>query len=326
MKTSPSSATRNCAVCSACELEGVRKSVCRKPRPAARPLRSTTREIVSQRDMKPDSPKEYWRGVAADFGSADAIGFAPVLHPTAPFWFNEQIDQLQFRAVLRALGVAQIVSGAKVLDVGCGTGRWVRRFQALGLKPTGLDATPEMLRLASRRLSNASLLSAEAHRLPLADQSFDCVTDITVVQHISPELQPMAIAEMLRVLRPGGSLVLMELIRGHDSHIFPRKPEDWIRQATNQGARLIDWFGQEYLILDRTFVRLALALLGLTRGADAGAALTTPGSTVRSPSLARHIFWGIRRVTVPVSVRAEPIAAKFCSSGFATHGVFVFRK
>jgi SAM-dependent methyltransferase len=276
--------------------------------------------------MKPDSPKEYWRGVAADFGSADAIGFAPVLHPTAPFWFNEQIDQLQFRAVLRALGVAQIVSGAKVLDVGCGTGRWVRRFQALGLKPTGLDATPEMLRLASRRGTNACLLSAEAHRLPLADQTFDCVTDITVVQHIPPELQPVAIAEMLRVLRPGGSLVLMELIRGHGTHIFPRKPEDWIRQATNKGARLIDWFGQEYLILDRTFVRLALALLGLTRGADAGAALTTPGSTVRSPSLARHIFWGIRRVTVPVSVRAEPIAAKFCSSGFATHGVFVFRK
>jgi SAM-dependent methyltransferase len=276
--------------------------------------------------MKTYSPKEYWRGVAADFGSADAIGFAPVLHPTAPFWFNEQIDQLQFRAVQRALGIAQIASGATVLDVGCGTGRWVRRFRELGLKATGLDATPEMLRLASQQGTKACLLSAEAHRLPLADQTFDFVTDITVVQHISPELQPVAIAEMLRVLRPGGSLVLMELIRGRGTHIFPRKPEDWIRQATNRGARLIDWFGQEYLILDRAFVGLARALLALTRNADAGATPTIPGSAIGRPSLARHFFWGIRRITVPVSARVDPIAAKFCSSGFATHGVFVFRK
>jgi SAM-dependent methyltransferase len=276
--------------------------------------------------MKTYSPKDYWRGVAVDFGSADTIGFAPVLHPDAPSWFNDQIDQLQFRAVRRALAIAQITSGATVLDVGCGTGRWIRRFQELGLRATGLDATLEMLGLALQRGTKASLLGAEAHRLPLADHSFDCVTDITVVQHITSELQPVAIAEMLRVLRPGGSLVLLELIRGRDSHIFPRKPEDWIQLVTTRGASLIDWFGQEYLILDRAFVSLARALPSPARNAFADARPTTPGSAFRRPSRARSVFWGIRRLTVPVSARMDPIAERFCSPTFATHGVFVFRK
>lgn len=276
--------------------------------------------------MKNYSPKKYWRDVAFDFGSMDTTGFAPVLHPTAPFWFNEQIDQIQFRAVQRALGMAQVLPGALVLDVGCGTGRWLRRFQELGLKATGLDATPEMLQLVLRRNTGASLIGAEAHLLPLADQSFDCVTDITVVQHVSPDLQPVAIAEMLRVLRPGGSLVLMELIRGRGAHIFPRKPDDWIRQATSRGARLIGWFGQEFLILDRAFVGVAQALLRFTKNAGAIAARPAKSSTLQTQSLARQMYWGIRRVTVPISTRMDPIAAKFCSSTFATHGVFVFRK
>ncbi len=274
--------------------------------------------------MKAYSPKEYWRSVAIGAGSTDAAGFAPILHPAAPFWFNEQIDQLQFRSVRRALSVAQITSGARVLDIGCGTGRWIRRFQQLGFKATGVDATPEMLQLALQRGTKASLLGAEAHRLPLADQTFDCVTDITVVQHIAPGLQPVAIAEMLRVLRPGGSLVLVELIRGRGTHIFPRNPDDWIRQTTDNGARLIDWFGLEYLIPDRAFVTLARMLPGSTR--NAGATPTIPGSTNEHLSPTRRIFWGIRRVTVPVSAWVEPIAAKLCYSAFATHGVFVFRK
>lgn len=272
------------------------------------------------------SPKDYWSRVAVDFGAADASGFAPVLHPSAPAWFNQQIDRLQFLAVRRALGIAQIPSDSTILDIGCGTGRWLRRYQELGLNATGVDATPEMLRLASQRGSGAGLLSAEAHRLPLADKTFDCVTDITVVQHMAPELQVLAIAEMLRVLRPGGSLVLMELIRGRGAHIYPRKAQDWVRQATTRGAQLIDWFGQEYLIFDRAFVSFARLLRPHARNAGEVGMPAIPVSTSTAASVARHIFWGIRRVTVPLSSQMEPIAAKFCSSALATHGVFVFRK
>jgi SAM-dependent methyltransferase len=272
------------------------------------------------------SPKEYWRGIAVDFGSADAIGFGPVLHPNTPSWFNEQIDRVQFRAVGRAFRIAQIASGATVPEIGCGPGRWVRRFQLLGLKATFLDATQEMLRLALQRGINACLLGTEAYRLPLGDQASGCVADIIIVQHITSELQPAAIGEMLRVLRPSMSRVLMELIRDRDSHIFPREPKDWIRQATTRGAHLIDWFGQDYLILDRAFVSLAPALPAPARNAAAGAQRASPGAASGPPPAARRIFWGVRRVAVPVSARMDPIAAKLCSSAFVTHGLFVFRK
>ena len=210
--------------------------------------------------MSAYSPKEYWTGVADEFRSADAAGLAPVLHFGAPTWFNRLIDKLQFRAVRRALAMAEIPRGALVFDVGCGTGRWLRRYKELGFQATGVDATPGMLGRAIECGTTAPLIAGEACYLPFADATFDCVSDITVVQHIPRSLQPQALREMMRVLKPGGRLILMELIRGEDAHIFPRSPQDWIQQVALFGGKPIGWFGQEYLLLDRFFVYMAQKL------------------------------------------------------------------
>src|SRR5271166_5433398 len=104
------------------------------------------------------SPKEYWSRLAAGYGSVDTSGFAPILHPLAPMWFNEQIDNLQFHALRRALTLAAVPHGAMFLDVGCGTGRWVRRYGELGYSPTGVDATRGMLQMARARNTTAPLV------------------------------------------------------------------------------------------------------------------------------------------------------------------------
>jgi SAM-dependent methyltransferase len=271
------------------------------------------------------SPRDYWAGVAEDFRSADPSGFAPVLHPGAPVWFNQLIDKLQFQAIRRALTLAQIPQDSRILDVGCGTGRWVRRYAQLGFRPTGLDRTSGMLTTARRQKTAAPLLAGEAHRLPFPDGSFDCVTDVTVVQHIPSELQPQALGEMIRVLNPGGRLILMELIRGAGVHIFPRAPADWIEQGTSHGATLIAWFGQEFLLPDRIFVHLAQSLRGGNGGH--GNTKTTPISsgTRPEPSL-RNMYWRLRHITAPVSAWFDPLTEKICPGKLATHGVFVFRK
>jgi SAM-dependent methyltransferase len=271
------------------------------------------------------SPRDYWAGVAEDFRSADPSGFAPVLHPGAPAWFNQLIDKLQFQAMRRALTLAHIPPNSRILDVGCGTGRWVRRYAQLGLRPTGLDKTLGMLTTARRQKTVAPLLAGEAHRLPFPDSSFDGVTDVTVVQHIPSELQPQALGEMIRVLNPGGRLILMELIRGAGVHIFPRSPTDWIEQTASQGATLIAWFGQEFLLPDRIFVHLAQSLRGGNGGH--GNAKTTPGcSGTRSEPSLRNMYWRLRHITAPVSAWIDPLTEKICSRKLATHGVFVFRK
>jgi ubiquinone/menaquinone biosynthesis C-methylase UbiE len=275
--------------------------------------------------MSAYSPKEYWTGVADEFRSADAGGLAPVLHFGAPTWFNRLIDKLQFQAVRRALALAKISRGALVLDVGCGTGRWLRRYKELGFQATGVDATPGMLGRAIECGTTAPLIAGEACYLPFANETFDCVSDITVVQHIPRSLQPQALGEMARVLKPGGRLILMELIRGEDAHIFPRSPQDWIQQVALSGAKPIGWFGQEYLLLDRFFFHLAQKLTGRDR-AQPNLDVEPLQSRSQHSSVARRIFWAIRRITAPLSAWTDPIAEKICPAHIATHAVFVFRK
>jgi ubiquinone/menaquinone biosynthesis C-methylase UbiE len=271
------------------------------------------------------SPKEYWANVAEDFRSADPAGIAPVLHPGAPAWFNRLIDKQQFHAVRRALTLAKIPAAARSLDVGCGTGRWVRRYGQLGFRTTGLDVTPGMLKTAQQCGTAGQLVAGEAHRLPFADGAFDFVSDVTVVQHIPSELQPAAIGEMMRVLKPEGHLLLLELIRGRGAHIFPRSPENWIEQATSHGATLLGWFGQEFLLADRLFVRMAQSVSGrngdrVSTGAPAIDSESDAGSAIR------RAYWRFRRITASVSAWTDPLTEKICPARFATHGMFVFRK
>jgi len=273
------------------------------------------------------SPQDYWAGLAEGFESMDASGFALVLHPQAPPWFNQVIDDLQFRAMRRALAIAAISQGARCLDVGCGTGRWVRRYAELGFTPVGVDATFSMLRIARSNQTSVPLLVGLAQSLPFSDSVFDCVSDITVVQHIPYDSQSTALREMVRVLRPGGRMILMELTHGRGSHIFPRAPRDWIGEVESHGTALIDWFGEEFFFPDRLFVHLARSIYG-RKGNHVDQALSSfPNSlSPKKSSTSRRLYWRLRRITVPFSVWTEPAFVKMCPAFLATHGVFVFEK
>jgi ubiquinone/menaquinone biosynthesis C-methylase UbiE len=88
---------------------------------------------------------------------------------------------------------------------GCGlwTGRWVPRYEESDFPLVGVDATIGMLQIARARGTRSPLVVGLAENLPFSDAAFDCVTDITVVQHFPYELQTRALQEMIRVLKPG---------------------------------------------------------------------------------------------------------------------------
>jgi ubiquinone/menaquinone biosynthesis C-methylase UbiE len=273
-----------------------------------------------------DFPKDYWSNLAAGYGESDALGFAPILHPQAPTWFNKAVDELQFAAFRRALTVAEILPDALCLDVGCGTGRWVRRYKEVGFSPIGVDATPGMLRIAHTLGTTAPLVAALASDLPFPDQTFDCVSDITVLQHIAYEFQRRALLEMVRVLKPEGRIILLELVRGNDLHIFPRSPHDWIRTVECCGTTLIKCFGQEYLFPDRLFVRMARAMSPLKGNAVEKGHPSSSHFTTLDYSTAQRVYWQLRRVTVSISARLEPAMANVFPPSLANHAMFVFRK
>jgi ubiquinone/menaquinone biosynthesis C-methylase UbiE len=95
------------------------------------------------------------------------------------------------------------VAGSRVLDVGTGTGRAAIALARRGAVVTGVDASEEMLTVARKRASEASLdivfSREDAHRLPFADRSFDAVICLRVLMH-TPGWRH-SIAELCRVSR-----------------------------------------------------------------------------------------------------------------------------
>lgn len=113
----------------------------------------------------------------------------------------------------RKRAVKELESGKwkveSVLDVACGTGDMAVSLAERGCTVTGIDLSEEMLAIAKRKVENGKWKVADAEHLPFPDGSFDAVTCAFGVRnfvHLEKGL-----GEMLRVLKPGGRMVILEL-------------------------------------------------------------------------------------------------------------------
>jgi ubiquinone/menaquinone biosynthesis C-methylase UbiE len=141
------------------------------------------------------------------------------------------------------------------LDVACGPGSVVLAFAKRVARAEGLDATPAMLDQARAAAANAGIANVAWHQgdvyaLPFADQSFDIVSCRFAFHHL--EQPARAFAEMVRVARPGGRIVLCDACASDD----PAKAA-----AFNAMERLRDPSTVEFRTLG--FLRGLFALAGL---------------------------------------------------------------
>jgi ubiquinone/menaquinone biosynthesis C-methylase UbiE len=101
----------------------------------------------------------------------------------------------------------------RVLDAGTGTGALAFALGPLVREVVGLDAVPELLDEARKRVSdhpNVTLVEGDVTALPFDDGSFDLAASMNTLHHVSrPEL---AVAELVRVTRPGGRLLVIDQI------------------------------------------------------------------------------------------------------------------
>jgi ubiquinone/menaquinone biosynthesis C-methylase UbiE len=117
--------------------------------------------------------------------------------------FKNSVDAADFRlgALKSALGP---LAGRRLLDLGCGKGRFAKHLQHAGAEVIGLDPSSAMI-LRAKELAR---VRATARRLPLATSSFHAVFAVEVFEHIARIDE--VLAEIHRILRPGGTVAIID--------------------------------------------------------------------------------------------------------------------
>jgi SAM-dependent methyltransferase len=148
-----------------------------------------TRTAEGATATDPAPPDAAWRAAGAAWGHA-AADWAFLFEPYA----RDAIETI-FR-------LASVGSDTQLLDVACGSGTALGRAERLGARLAGIDASEALLAIAARRAPTADLVLGSMFQLPWADATFDVVTSFNGVWGGGDA----AVAEMARVLRPGGTV------------------------------------------------------------------------------------------------------------------------
>ncbi|WP_287958630.1 class I SAM-dependent methyltransferase [Filomicrobium sp.] len=211
-------------------------------------------------------------------------------------WRASRLGQITDRLQQQTLsGLIGEVDGLRVLDVGCGDGVFAIELAKRGGIVTGLDPDPTMLQAAEARALKEgitlTLEQGEAGALPFPDAAFDRVVAVTVLCFIPDAEQ--SIAEMARVLRPGGRLIVGELGRWNV----------WAAQRRIQG-----WMGnsvwRDAYFRTASELRRLVTRHGLTACETRGATFYPPSGAAAS-RLATIDPWLGRRTTLGAAFIAQ---------------------
>jgi ubiquinone/menaquinone biosynthesis C-methylase UbiE len=143
-------------------------------------------------------------------------------------WFETRIGAFVHRRQLAMLGrLVGPRAGERLLEVGSGTGHFLREFARSGARCVGIEPSEEMLSVArASPMEGVQYLRGEGEHMPLADGIFDCVAYITTLEWVADV--EACVSEAVRICVPGGRLVFLVL--------NARGP--WYRQRVGGGTLL----------------------------------------------------------------------------------------
>jgi ubiquinone/menaquinone biosynthesis C-methylase UbiE len=137
-----------------------------------------------------------------------------------------------------------------VLDVGCGTGaltRLARERVGESGKVYGIDAAPQMITVARRKAARRELAIdfqvGLIEQLAFPDDSFDVVLSSLMMHHLPEELKRQGLAEIVRVLKPGGRLLILDIqprqTQGaHNRHVQQQGSHAFLAQILHAGKEM----------------------------------------------------------------------------------------
>jgi SAM-dependent methyltransferase len=183
-------------------------------------------------------PAQYW--------SARLEG-TQGLRGTGHWLYSERYNRWLYRrkgsALRRAL--AGIPASIHALDVGSGTGWVVEQLLALGTTVEGCDIATPAVEDLRRRYPDVTFfeLTLGVDSVPRPDEVYDAITAMDVLYHVTDETQwEAAVAELARVLRPGGRLVITDTFGSSDvhpaAHVRFRSMDRWLDRAAALGLEV----------------------------------------------------------------------------------------
>jgi ubiquinone/menaquinone biosynthesis C-methylase UbiE len=139
---------------------------------------------------------------------------ARLYDPAVEFLFAGVADVMRRMAIPPVVDAARASERARILDVGCGTGRFLLQLARTlpSARLYGLDMSPFYVRHARKLLAkhDVTLSTEHAERMPWADAAFDVVTSVFVFHELPPKVRRTVAREMARVVAPGGRVVLCD--------------------------------------------------------------------------------------------------------------------
>ncbi len=172
------------------------------------------------------------------------------VYPVSAFFFHSKAHK-------RALEMAGIRDGMRVLEVATGSGEMFRRLVRAnrGGNTVGLDLSPRMASRTQRRArhefpgASAMCQAVDARWMPFRDGSFDAVVCCYLLELLSCDDIQVVLAELHRVLKPGGTFTLVTI--GENAEMFNRAyrvcgrlaPAFWGRQVERRAPELMEAAG-----------------------------------------------------------------------------------
>lgn len=138
-----------------------------------------------------------------------------------------------FLRKLRETIVDQIPPKSRVLEVACGTGAQAVRMRRIDPVYTGVDLSEDMLRKARRKRVNC--IEADGRDLPFEEGEFDAATITLALHEMDPEVRRGITGELLRLLRPGGVLIVGD-------YTVPPEGTSFYGAVVKKGIHLIEYF------------------------------------------------------------------------------------
>lgn len=203
--------------------------------------------------MREDETEKYWNFVALESEDSGATLRLERWREVARNWLADYADKRARDFISKALReVVKLDESAKILDIGCGPGKWSLMYAKKFSSVRAIDISQKMICLArenARRenLGNIDFQTMSVSDLEIPDQTYDLVNCVTVLQHIPSDVDwRSAVREIVRVTKGNGRILLFEMapnfaVKKRTRNLSIRTMRQYMDEFRNAGANLVYW-------------------------------------------------------------------------------------